>query len=97
MTWEKWKKSNCNMVLEIENDVYVSYTSCKFLDFPSWGSDNGSDETTLVDNREDRKYYILNGDFRKEYERVFDKGFNACKEFYDSMKDKHQSTWSSDY
>ena len=48
------------------------------------GKNDGGEETALVKNR---KYYVLNGDFRKEYEKLLGKGFKKCKEFFDSKKE----------
>ncbi len=52
-----------------------------------------SEETALC---VDRKYYILRGDFRKEYEELVPKGLNACMKFYKKNKKKYQSVWSTD-
>ena len=60
----------------------------------SWQSDNGSNETALC---YDGKYFILNGDFRSDYEKIIDKGFNVCMKFYLSKRDKHISSHSSDF
>jgi hypothetical protein len=55
------------------------------------------DETALIDERDGgRTYYILNGDWRKEYERLVSHGYDACKALYDSQKAKHRSRWSED-
>jgi len=66
---------------------YISYNP-----FPC-GSE---DEETALYSQEKEIFYILDGDFRKEYEKLFNKGFGACKEFYDKMKSKHRSWWSTD-
>lgn len=42
------------------------------------------------------KYYVLDGDFRKQYEELIDKGWKACKKFYDDNKELYDSKWSSD-
>jgi len=49
-------------------------------------------ETALV---KDRVFYILNGDFRKDYLGIVDQGFDACLAFYESQKDEHDSIWST--
>ena len=58
---------------------------------------DGRAETALVLKTGNGKniFYILNGDFRKEYEELFPKGFAACKKFYDRNKKKHRSNWST--
>lgn len=52
---------------------------------------DGRAETALC---KDGEFYILNGDFRKQYEKLITKGFMECKKFYDSKPDLH-SGWSS--
>jgi hypothetical protein len=86
-------KGNTNTVLDGEG-FYISYNSnpCSSLGF--FGSDNHSAETALC---KDGKFFILNGDYRKEYSERIDKGFDACKEFYDTLKQECRSSWSSDY
>lgn len=56
-------------------------------------------ETALVDMRKgegfgQKKFYILTGDHRKAYEGLFDKGFEACLEYYKENQDKYFNTWS---
>lgn len=51
-------------------------------------------ETALV---KDSKFFILNGDFRKEYEKLGSKGWDACFKFYSKKREKHISQWSYDY
>lgn len=53
------------------------------------------EETALINNRGRTIYRILDGDFRKEYDKLAPRGFKACKEFYESKKDKYDSPWSS--
>lgn len=56
-----------------------------------------SAETALVKKIGDkRKFYILNGDFRKEYAKLAPRGWKACYAFYLSKR-LLQSTWSDDY
>ena len=58
------------------------------------GIPNGAEETALF-NTETRIWYILNGDFRKQYEEVAHEGFNACLEVY-KKNIQHRSDWSTD-
>ena len=53
----------------------------------------GGEETALV---KDDKFYILNGDFRKEYEKLISKGFDACYKFYLKKKKKYGSSFSTE-
>lgn len=58
------------------------------------GIPNGKEETAIYGP--DKIWYILNGDFRKEYEAVFPLGFEACIEVY-RRNILHRSEWSTDY
>lgn len=56
------------------------------------GSDNGSDETALV---HDGRFYILNGDFRADYERLAPKGIQACLDFFRDKQEEFGSSWTT--
>ncbi len=43
----------------------------------------------------DGKFYILNGDFRKDYEGIASQGYDACLTFYKSQMEDHNSVWSN--
>ena len=50
-------------------------------------------ETALV---KDGKYYILNGDWREDYEKLLIHGFEVCKKFFDKNNiGNNTSTWSN--
>jgi hypothetical protein len=49
-------------------------------------------ETAIVTR--DSEYYILDGDFRKDYQKLYASGLDLCLHFYENNKDK-QSVWSS--
>lgn len=53
-----------------------------------------AEETALVKLDEQNVYYILDGDFRKQYTKLLPLGFKKCLEFYKS-KPKQQSNWST--
>jgi len=88
-----------NLYFEISDDCTVSYNDFKNLNWaimPSFfGSDEGRAETALV---MDGEYYILNGDFRKQYEKAFLKFGNDPAKIkaavYDKYKDNNDSSWS---
>lgn len=61
---------------------------------PGWGSDDGGPETALV---LDGKYYILNGDYRKDYRQLIPQGKEACLAFYKAQPVAKRSSWSEDY
>lgn len=57
-----------------------------FSDHPA-----GDEETALI---MDGEYYVLNGDFRKQYEKLSTK--KEAKAFYDRNRKEHGSAWSTD-
>lgn len=58
------------------------------------GQENGKEETALR-NESTGIWYILNGDFRKQYEEVVSNGFDACLAVY-KENIQHRSEWSTD-
>ena len=92
----EWKKLSHNEVLEMD-DFYISYNPRAGGEFNFLQSDNHQPETALVIPNNEHKFRILNGDFRKEYEKLVGEGKEACIKFYDKLKKEHISTWSSDY
>ena len=64
-----------NTVIEAENgDFYVSYND---YDISIYGTD-----TTALVKGQMEKFYILNGDHRKQYSVLIPKGFNACLDYF---------------
>lgn len=59
------------------------------------------DETALVDgnyNQNDgltNTYYILNGDWLKEYQELVPKGYKECKKFFNAHKKEYLNFWSN--
>lgn len=53
---------------------------------------DGSDETALMIGG---KYFILNGDFRKDYERLALRGAEACLAFFHEKEAAHGSSWTT--
>ena len=43
-------------------------------------------ETTLIKEGENAYFYVLRGDFRKDYLELIDQGFDACHAFYLSQE-----------
>jgi hypothetical protein len=69
----KWKVDRINRTLQCEG-FYLSYN---YRDSDIYGSDM----TALVlENMS--KFFILNGDHRKAYEKRIDNGFAACLEYF---------------
>lgn len=89
----KWEYNGHNHVLE-GSDFRISYLNMgdAVLHSLGWGVDEGHiGETALI---KDGKYYILNGDHRKEYEVLVDQGFVACYNYFLSKPDE-KSSWSN--
>lgn len=59
------------------------------------GSGPTEDETALVYHNRHLKFYILNGNWLKEYKPLVKKGYKACKALFNKNKEKHLNFWSS--
>ena len=94
----KWINGGTNVCLYApDKTFYISYNSMKTIVMPfHWQSDNGSSETALYRYSDD-EFFVLNGDFTNDYEKIIDKGFDTCMQFYLSKRDKHISSYSSDF
>lgn len=57
------------------------------------GDNDGGPETAL---HADGEWYILNGDWRAEYEKAAHEGLAACLAVYHKHKNLHRSSWSTD-
>lgn len=91
--WEKSGRPAGNEVL-VGDGFYVSFVTGAATAAWAGGifaSDRGEDETALCI---DGDFFILNGDFRKEYEELAPRGKDACLAFYRSQNDR--SSWSDD-
>lgn len=76
-------------------DFFISYNPNPGMGISFFEGDNNSDETALVNlNDKKHKYRILNGDFREDYLEIAPK-WDACLSFYEKMKEKHNSSWST--
>ena len=51
----------------------------------------GSETTALVQTKGLTAFYILNGDHRQQYARLIPNGYAACKEYFDSLPELHNS------
>jgi hypothetical protein len=93
MTWEKLNEDR--EMLEMDG-FWISFNRNPGGGVRMFRSDTDNGETALCRTEADgdTKFYILNGDFRKEYSELADKGFQACKDFFDS-KEEHRSSWTS--
>lgn len=82
--------STGNYILKAE-DFFISYNPNPGGMISSFAGDDGSVETAIVKGE---NYYILNGDFREEYEALVDEGFDVCYNFFLS-KPELKSSWSN--
>lgn len=102
----QWEKVSYNSILR-GNGFYISYNPSTNVGVLKTFNDIGNllgigeranVETALcVKNKKKitgTEFFILNGDFRKEYEKLLPKGVKACKAFFNSKKKKHASGWS---
>jgi len=89
----EWENMGANEVLE-GGDFYISFNPSVIAIMEMWKADTSLGETALVKPDSKIKYRILNGDFRKQYEKVIHKGFKACLKVYNQYKEKHNSSWT---
>lgn len=85
----QWINNNGNSILKLDWG-YISYCADPSGGFPWFSGDDNMDETALC---KDGQFFILNGDFRKEYEELGPKGFSVCWEFFSRHQDA-ASSWS---
>ena len=87
----KWKTHSIKGNSTLSGDsYYISYNHGSDL----FGKE--SEETALCINKDnDQLWLILNGDFRKVYEEIFDNGVDACINIYKANIEK-RSVWSTD-
>ena len=98
----KWIKVRRNLTLEPElkregEDFFISYLDSSANPWlgTTFMADGGGSETALIQRTKDgHNYYILNGDFRTQYEALVPRGWQACLDFYNSKPELH-SSWSS--
>lgn len=80
-----------NYVLDLDG-FHISFNERPGGGFAFFESDDGGAETALVKGDD---FFILNGDFRADYERLADGGFPDCYTFYLQNTDA-RSLWSDD-
>lgn len=92
LNWEYIKPS---YILEAK-DFHISYTKDTSALHPGFPPARIEDlqETALYVERKDR-YYILKGDWRKEYEEVFHLGLAACIKVFEENKENAKSAWGN--
>ena len=91
----KWNHLERNSVLDSKEGFYISYNINPGMGFSLFASDNNSEETALVQKKRRPYSRVLNGDFRKNYEKIIDKGWKVCLAFYNKKKKKFGSSWTN--
>ena len=88
-----------NQLIDEEcEDFYLSYNPRPEREIPFFTADGGGEETALcITKEEDKQWCILNGDYRKEYEKVAHLGIKAVVQKYLNLRENgaEVSTWSS--
>ena len=83
-----------NQVLEYP-DFYISYADTSTLGV--FAGDSASGIETALRHKDGRDgWSVLNGDYRKQYEKLAaEGGYEACKRFYDQQSAHAESAWST--
>ena len=84
------KAGHPNEVLEADG-FFVSYNPDTSGILCGFGAGDEISETALI---KEGKYFILNGDFRKDYSALASTGWDVCFAFFKKHKSK-QSSWSN--
>ena len=95
MEFKEFKKVAHSLRLDA-GDFSISYIPPFSNPWKGTGFDGdlpSGEEIALI---KDKKYYILNGDFRKEYLALAPLGFDACMKFFLENVAEHGSTWSDE-
>lgn len=95
----KWETIDQNSILWGDG-FYVSYLSdtSNISGFGSlFAGDGGMDETAIVVKIGDKtNYYILNGDWRNQYENAVSDGLEACMNIFRKNNKEYGSGWSDE-
>lgn len=85
-----WKFYGPNYVLK-KKGFAISYNPGVYL-CPGFASDDGGPETAVA---VDGKHYILNGDYRKQYEELVGRGLKSVLDFFRKQPQEKVSSWSN--
>lgn len=99
MSEHKWEEQIFgNFLLHKPDDetFTISFQSNQCLG--GWGdAETDKSETAIIDYRnKNTKYWILNGDYRRQYEELYMSGIEVCMEFFREMEGKHRSSWTTE-
>ena len=89
LTW-KTKKGMPNQLLEGDG-FCISYNPDTLSILGGLGAGDVPEETALVKGSQ---FFILNGDWRKHYERLLPDGWDACFSFFKKRNKRYVSSWS---
>lgn len=92
MKMSKWKSGGARNEILSGDGYYVSYNGNPGGGIAMFAGDDGAETALNVGGN----FYILNGDFRAEYEAAFDAGADAMLAVYAKHKAEHRSSWSED-
>ncbi len=70
--------------LVIPNETTDNGTDEFYISFNSYDTGIYGDITTALVFGQMERFYILNGDHRKGYEKLIAQGFNACKDYFNA-------------
>ncbi len=99
--WKVMGGLSGNEILDFDG-FFISYLPPGGFGISMFAADGDGGETALVvmdggaNKVSGNSYYILNGDWRKDYEKVAQKGLKACMDFYKRKKRNHGSSWSQE-
>lgn len=82
-----------NSPIEIDLKTYEGF----FVSYNNYDTELYGSETTALVLGQMQKFYILNGDHRKQYAEIINQGFQACLSYFkDNMMNvnKHSETLS---
>lgn len=93
MTKFKENQYSTNYVLDLDGKNFISFQPLQNpFGFAFFAADTAEGETAIVTEDD---YRILNGDWRKEYEKLAEEGLEACIKFYEENKVIYGSSWST--
>lgn len=94
--WKAPAPTANNVIIELDKPNYLSYNKHPCAGMAFLESDESNSETALYGNG---KWFILNGDFREEYNEAIDKYGKDAEALYYAVFCKHKkdstSTWST--
>lgn len=82
-----------NCVLDADG-FFISYAPDTSGNMFGAGDNDGGPEMALF---KDGVYLILNGDHRSAYENLVEKGYDACRAYYDENAPTCRSSYSEDW